>query len=95
MENISFISYICNMKELRRIVREILFELMVDEYYPIIVFNNDYNSIRFYLDENDRVKKEVFITNTNEILRKTLTENEIDYCLNNIDNYIKYKRVGR
>lgn len=83
------------MKELRRIVREILFELMVDEYYPIIVFNNDYNSIRFYLDENDRVKKEVFITNTNEILRKTLTENEIDYCLNNIDNYIKYKRVGR
>ena len=82
------------MKELRRIVREILFELMVDEYYPIIVFNNGYNSIRFYLDENDRVKKEVFITNTNEILRKTLTENEIDYCLNNIDNYIKYKRVG-
>ena len=23
-----------------------------------------------------------------------LTEDEIDYCLNNIDNYIKYKRVG-
>lgn len=68
---------------------------MADEYYPIIVFNNGYNSIRFYLDENDRVKKEVFITNTNEILRKTLTENEIDYCLNNIDNYIKYKRVGQ
>ena len=82
------------MKELRRIVREILFNLMINEYYPIIVFNNGNNSIRFYLDENDRVKKEVFITNTNDILRKTLTENEIDYCLNNIDNYIKYKRVG-
>ena len=94
MENISFISYICNMKELRRIIREILFELMRNEYYPIIVFNNGNNSIRFYLDENDRVKKEVFIANTNDILRKTLTENEIDYCLNNIDNYIKYKRVG-
>ena len=82
------------MKELRRIVREILFELMRNEYYPIIVFNNGCNSIRFYLDENDRVKKEVFIASTNEILRKTLTENEIDYCLNNIDNYISYKRVG-
>ena len=82
------------MKELRRIIREILFELMRNEYYPIIVFNNGNNSIRFYLDENDRVKKEVFIANTNDILRKTLTENEIDYCLNNIDNYIKYKRVG-
>lgn len=80
------------MKELRRIIREILFELMRNEYYPIIVFNNGHNSIRFYLDENDRVKKEVFIANTNEILRKTLTENETDYCLNNIDNYIKYKR---
>lgn len=83
------------MKELRRAIREILFELMRNEYYPIIVFNNGYNSIRFYLDENDRVKKEVFIASTNEILRKTLTENEIDYCLNNIDNYIKYKRVGQ
>jgi hypothetical protein len=82
-------------KVLKRLIGEILFTLDGVGYYPMITYiKDDTNSIRFYLDPNNKVKKELFITNSNEIIRKTLTEEEIKWCLDNIDSYTKYKRVG-
>lgn len=83
-------------KELKRKISLIVFSLYDFGYYPMITFNNVNGDmtkvIRFYLNDKDKVSSEVIISN--EFIRKTLTEDEIIYCLNNIDNYEKYKRVG-
>jgi hypothetical protein len=82
-------------KVLKKLIGGILFALDGIGYYPMITYiKDDTNSIRFYLDPNNKVKKELFKTISNEVIRKTLTEEEIKWCLDNIDSYTKYKRIG-
>ena len=80
-------------KVLKKLIGEILYSIYGLGYYPMITYiKDDTNSIRFYLDSNNKVKKELFISSTNEVIRKTLTEEEIKWCIDNIDTYTKYKR---
>ena len=100
MEKTYSISYLCipnkvtiMNKELKRKIEFILYTIYGLGYYPMIVYKIDNaKSIRFYINSKDKVGKEVF--NDDGIIRKSLTNEEIKFCLDNIDNYEKYKRVG-
>lgn len=82
------------MKELKKEIREILFKLDSNGFYPIIIYrcvNGDIDkNTRFYLNDKDKVGKEVFYNNIEEKNhRKKLFEEEIEWIKNNISSYEK------
>ena len=86
------------MKELKKEIREILFELDSNDFYPIIIYHcvcgNKGKNIRFYLNDKNKVSQEVFYDGVEEKHhRKELTNEEIKWVDNNMFSYEKIKRI--
>lgn len=86
------------MKELKKEIREILFELDSNDFYPIIIYycvcGNKGKNIRFYLNDKNKVSQEVFYDGIEEKHhRKELTNEEIKWVNNNMFSYEKIKKM--
>ena len=86
------------MKELKKEIREILFELEFNGFYPIIIYHcvcdNKDKNMRFYLNDKNKVSQEVFYDNIEEKHhRKELTNEEIKWVNNNMFSYEKIKKM--
>ena len=86
------------MKELKKEIREILFELELKGFYPIAIYHyvcdNKGKNIRFYLNDKNKVSQEVFYDDIEEKHhRKELTDEEIKWVANNMFSYEKIKRI--